>query len=141
MDSLNSSPSETAAPDPRDQLRRFVDTLPWCVDFDLALTQFVRLAVEALGLGSLGVYVQNLEVDGYSLRKSITDERPQSLECDAAIVQFFQDSGLSSLSVESPPSDVGESESGPAARAQLKSLRAVRTPTPATRLACRVWFR
>ena len=87
MDSLNSN---AAAPDPRAQLRRFVDTLPWCVDFDLALTQFVRLAVEALRLGSFRVYVQNLEEDGYALRKSSADESAEGLEGDTALIRFFQ---------------------------------------------------
>jgi signal transduction histidine kinase len=121
VDSLNSN---AAAPDPRDQLRRFVDTLPWCVDFDLALTQFVRLAVEALRLGSFRVYVQNLEEDGYALRKSSADESAEGLEGDTALIRFFQNVEANCLTAEPREGDGPESEAIAAARAQLKTLRA-----------------
>lgn len=113
-----------AAPDPRDRVRRFVDSLPWCVDFDNALTQLVKLAVGELGLGSLRIYVREQEGNCFSLRKSSSDGPAEALDADAALILFFETSGSSSVTVLPRSGDGMDAEAGDAPRAQLKSLGA-----------------
>ena len=111
---------ENAEPDPRDGLRRFVDSLPWCVDFDVALTQLVKLAVGALDLGSFRIHVRNQAEGGFGLRKGSLDERAEDLGHDSALVRFFEETGRGSLMASSR----SDAAAGVEARAELEALQA-----------------
>lgn len=119
---MDSNVAGDATPDARDGLRRFVDSLPWCVDFDHALTQLVKLAVGELSLGSFQIYVRNQEEDGYRLRKSSSDDLAQGLGKDAPLIRFFEHSGANSHAIGGRSIDDADSEASSAANVQLKSL-------------------